>query len=148
MESLTYLALIWGLVFIANVLALYPKMLPVLWFLALGSLLANVGVINGDGDQFISVLANLGIILIMFALGFEENVDNFMSSIKKSWGIALFGAIAPFTAAYHVADYFWVNANISLVCGLTLTVLLLSLLVGCLPSNLVSIRQFVPIWLD
>jgi Kef-type K+ transport system membrane component KefB len=127
MESLTYLALIWGVVFVANVLAQYTKMLPVLWFLALGSLLANFGVISGDGDEFITVLANLGIILIMFALGFEENVDNFMSSIKKSWGIALFGAIAPFTAAYFVADYYWANANISLMCGLTMTATAVSL---------------------
>ncbi|MCP4184751.1 MAG: cation:proton antiporter [Hyphomicrobiales bacterium] len=127
MESLTYLALIWGVVFIANVLAQYTKMLPVLWFLALGSILANAGVISGDGDQFISVLANLGIILIMFALGFEENVGNFMSSIKKSWGIALFGAIAPFTAAYLVADYYWANVNISLMCGLTMTATAVSL---------------------
>jgi len=127
MESLTYLALIWGVVFVANVLAQYTKMLPVLWFLALGSLLANVGVISGDGDEFITVLANLGIILIMFALGFEENVDNFMFSIKKSWGIALFGAIAPFTAAYLVADYYWANANISLMCGLTMTATAVSL---------------------
>ncbi len=127
MESLHYLALIWGMVFVANVLAIKTKMLPVLWFLALGSLLANFGLISGDGNEFISVLAELGIILIMFALGFEENVNNFLSSIKKSWGIALFGAIAPFTAAYLVADYYWDNTNISLMCGLTMTATAVSL---------------------
>ena len=121
MDSLYFLAIIWTVVFVANVLAIKTRIMPVLWFLALGSLLANFDLIATEGNEFISGLANLGIILIMFALGFEENVNNFLSSIKKSWGIALFGAIAPFTAAYLVADYFWDNSNISLMCGLTMT---------------------------
>ena len=127
MDSLYILALIWTVVFIANVMAVKTRMVPVLWFLALGSLLANFDIIQTQGDEFISGLANLGIILIMFALGFEENVNNFLSSIKKSWGIALFGAIAPFTAAYLVADYYWANTNISLMCGLTMTATAVSL---------------------
>lgn len=47
----------------------------------------------------------VGIIVIMFALGFEENTSNFIEGIKRSWGIALFGAIAPFVTAYSVAQY-------------------------------------------
>lgn len=121
MDSLFYLALIWGVVFIANILAEKTRMTPALWFLALGSLMVNFGLFPSGGDEFIEGLATLGIIIIMFALGFEENTDNFLYSIKKSWGIALFGALAPFASAYFVADYFWHSTSISLMCGLTMT---------------------------
>ncbi|MFQ5625734.1 MAG: cation:proton antiporter, partial [Methyloligellaceae bacterium] len=80
-----------------------------------------------DSDAFIDGLATLGIILIMFALGFEENTGNFLQSIKKSWGIAFFGALAPFFAAFLVANYFWGDTNISIMCGLTMTATAVSL---------------------
>ena len=56
----------------------------------------------------------------MFALGFEKQTNEFLHSIKKSWGIAFFGALAPFCSAFAVADYFWDETNISLMCGLTM----------------------------
>ncbi len=127
MDSLFYLALIWIAVFIANVLADKTRLTPVLWFLALGAIMVNIGIWPQEHDQFISGLATLGIILIMFALGFEENTDNFIASIKQSWGIAFFGAIAPFFAAYFAADYFWGNTSIALMCGLTMTATAVSL---------------------
>ncbi len=127
MESLNHLALIWGAVFIANILARKTKLTPVLWFLALGAVMVNTGLMPLESDHFISGLATLGIILIMFALGFEENTQNFVASIKKSWGIAFFGAVGPFLAAYLVADYFWQDSNIALMCGLTMTATAVSL---------------------
>jgi len=134
MASLGFLALIWVAVFVANVLAHRTKLTPVLWFLALGSVMANVGLIPSTGDDFISSLAMLGIIVIMFALGFDERIDHFVDSIKKSWGIAFFGAVAPFLAAYAVADYFWNDVNIALMCGLTMTATAVSLTMVSLQS--------------
>ena len=127
MDSLGYLALIWAAVFVANVLAQKTRLTPILWFLALGSILVNTGLMPTTSDQFISSLATLGIILIMFALGFEENTDNFIDSIKKSWGIAFFGAVAPFLTAYLVAYYFWNDVSIALMSGLTMTATAVSL---------------------
>ena len=127
MESLGQLALIWGAVFVANVLAERTRLTPVLWFLALGSVMVNLGLMPREADKFISGLATLGIVVIMFALGFEENTDNFLQSIKKSWGIAFFGALAPFIAAWLVADYFWNDNRISLLVGLTMTATAVSL---------------------
>ncbi|MBZ0218470.1 MAG: cation:proton antiporter, partial [Fimbriimonadaceae bacterium] len=127
MNHLEYLALIWIAVFVGNVVARKTKLTPVVWFLALGSLMVNIGVLPTTADEFISGLAELGIILIMFALGFEEETSNFISSLKKSWGIALFGALAPFTGAYLLADYIWNDANIALMCGLTMTATAVSL---------------------
>lgn len=127
MDSLGYLALIWIAVFVANVLADTTRLTPVLWFLALGSIMVNTGLMPTSSDQFISGLATLGIILIMFALGFEEDTGNFIDSIKRSWGIAFFGALAPFTAAYLTAFYFWADTAIALMCGLTMTATAVSL---------------------
>lgn len=134
MDSLTYLALIWAAVFVANVLAHKTKLTPVIWFLALGAVMVNTGLMPAASDPFISGLATLGIILIMFALGFEENTENFINSIKKSWGIAFFGAVAPFLSAYLVADYFWNDSNIALMCGLTMTATAVSLTMVSLQS--------------
>ncbi len=134
MESLGYLALIWVTVFVANLLAGKTRLTPVLWFLGLGSILANIGVLPSTSDEFISGLASLGIILIMFALGFEESTDNFLDGIKKSWGIAFFGAVAPFLAAYFVADYLWNDVNIALMSGLTMTATAVSLTMVSLKS--------------
>ncbi len=134
MEALGHLALIWFAVFIANILARATKLTPALWFLALGSLMVNTGLLPTTSGEFISGLATLGIIVIMFALGFEENTDNFIGSMKKSWGIAFFGALAPFLAAFFVADYFWNDPNISLMSGLTMTATAVSLTMISLKS--------------
>jgi len=134
MDSIAYLALIWVVVFVANILADKTRLTPVLWFLALGSVLVNVGLVPSTSSEFITGLATLGIILIMFALGFEENTGNFISSIKKSWGIAFFGALAPFATAYFLADYFWNDISISLMSGLTMTATAVSLTMITLKS--------------
>lgn len=93
MHPLLHLAVIWAAVFVAVVAAKKTRLTPVLFFLFMGFLLVNLGVFPAESDEFIRVFAELGIIFIMFALGFEESTDNFLASIKKSWGIALFGAM-------------------------------------------------------
>lgn len=114
-------------VFVANVAARKTRSTPVLWFLAFGAFLVNADVIPSAGDPFIAGMAELGIILIMFALGFEESTDRFLTSARRSWGIAFFGALAPFMAAYFLADYFWDDTNVSIMCGLTMTATAVSL---------------------
>ena len=127
MESLTHLAIIWCSVYVANLFAAKTRLTSVLYFLGIGSLMANLGVLPLETNQFIEGLAELGIILIMFALGFEESTSNFIKSIKRSWGIAFFGALAPFCAAYSIAYYFWDDTNIAIMCGLTMTATAVSL---------------------
>jgi Kef-type K+ transport system membrane component KefB len=127
MDPLAHLAIIWAGVFAAIVMAKVTRLTPVLFFLFVGSLLANLGVLPAESGSFIRVFADLGIIFIMFALGFEESTDKFVASIKRSWGIALFGALAPFVVAYLIADYVWNDPNISLMCGLAMTATAVSL---------------------
>jgi Kef-type K+ transport system membrane component KefB len=134
MHPLVHLAIIWTGVFVAVVAAKKTRLTPVLYFLFAGFLLVNLGVIPEHSGDFIRVFAELGIIFIMFSLGFEESTDNFISSVKKSWGIALFGALAPFAAAYIIADQIWHDPNISLMCGLTMTATAVSLTMVTLKS--------------
>ncbi len=127
MENLIHLALVWSGVFLAGFLAGKTKLTPVLYFLAIGCLMVNMGLLPEETTPFIEGFSEIGIILIMFALGFEENASNFLDSIKRSWGIAFFGAVAPFAIAYSLASYFWQDTNIALLCGLTMTATAVSL---------------------
>ena len=71
----------------------------------------------------------------MFSLGFEEDTGNFLKSVKRSWGIALFGAIAPFTIAYYSTLSFWGDPNMALLCGLAMTATAVSLTMVSLKSE-------------
>ncbi len=134
MDPLAHLAIIWTGVFAAVVMAKKTRLTPVLYFLFFGSLLANLGVLPEDSGAFIRSFAELGIIFIMFALGFEESIDNFVASVKRSWGIALFGALAPFAVTFVIADYIWNDWNISMMCALAMTATAVSLTMVSLQS--------------
>ena len=127
MDDLTSLALIWTCVILSFWMAKKTEMTPMLYYLFSGSILVNLNLIPTDPTPFIQGFSELGIILIMFALGFEENPTAFLRSARRSWGIALFGALAPFFAAYLLALYFWQDQNIALLVGLTMTATAVSL---------------------
>ena len=135
MHDLQQLALIWASVFIASWLAAKTKLTPVLYFLAAGCVMVNLGWLPTHSTPFIAGISEVGIILIMFALGFEANPGYFVRSMKRSWGIALFGALAPFIAAYSCAQYFWGDGKIALLCGLTMTATAVSLTMVSLRSE-------------
>ena len=120
MHDLSILAIIWTSVFVASFIAHRTRLTPVLWYLFLGSSLVNLGVLPTEMPVFIVNFAELGIISIMFALGFEEDTTNFLKSIKRSWGIAVFGALTPFAVAYSATFYFWGDKHIALLCGLAM----------------------------
>jgi Kef-type K+ transport system membrane component KefB len=97
--------------------------------------MVNIGILPVETSPFIEGLSNIGIIIIMFALGFEENSSKFVQGIKRSWGIALFGAIAPFLVAYYTAMYYWGDVKIALMCGLAMTMTAVSLTMISLRSE-------------
>ena len=135
MYDLGILAIIWISVLIASFIAHHTRLTPVLWYLFLGALMVNLGFLPEIMPVFIINFAELGIIVIMFALGFEENTDHFLQSIKRSWGIALFGALVPFLASYSVAMSIWGDHNIALLCGLAMTATAVSLTMVSLQSE-------------
>jgi len=127
MHDLTILAIIWASVLVACYLAEKTRLTPVLWYLFCGIVLVNINFLPTEMPVFITDFADLGIIIIMFALGFEEDTSNFIRSIKRSWGIAFFGALAPFIIAYFTTFYYWQDHNIALMCGLAMTATAVSL---------------------
>ncbi|WP_444997620.1 cation:proton antiporter [Aliikangiella sp. IMCC44359] len=135
MHDIAILAVIWFSVFLASFMAHKTRLTPVLWYLFFGALLVNLQVLPEKMPIFITDFAELGIIIIMFALGFEEDTNNFLKSIKRSWGIALFGALAPFLVAYFIALFFWGDKNIALLCGLAMTATAVSLTMVSLKSE-------------
>ena len=68
--------------------------------------MVNLGILPHESTEFIRGFDEIGIILIMFAPGFEEDTSAFVKGIKLSWGIALFGALAPFAAAYLIIMHY------------------------------------------
>ncbi|MFK8011817.1 MAG: cation:proton antiporter [Marinicellaceae bacterium] len=135
MHDISILAIIWLSVLMASYLAHITRLTPVLWYLFCGALLVNVGFVPEEMPIFILDFSELGIIIIMFALGFEEETDNFIQGIKRSWGIALFGALVPFAIAYSATYYFWNDANMALLCGLAMTATAVSLTMVSLKSE-------------
>ena len=135
MEALSQLALIWGGTFAAIVVAKATRLTAVLWYLAVGAILVNVGWLPEDANPFIQGFADVGIIVIMFAIGFEENTNNFIQSIKRSWGIAFFGGLAPFMTAFWLAYWFWGDRNMALMVGLAMTATAVSLTMVSLRSE-------------
>lgn len=127
MQDLNYLALIWCSVFVSYWLANKTKLTPLLFYLVMGSLMVTVGLLPEQATPFIAGFSEFGIILIMFALGFEENPIVFVRSIKRTWGIAFFGALGPFTAAYFCAIYLWHDQNTAILAGLAMTATAVSL---------------------
>jgi len=135
MEDLVALAITWIAVFVAHYAAGRTKLTPVLWFLAMGCIGVNLGILPEEPGVFMRDFAEIGIIVIMFALGFEENSDEFIRSIRRSWGIALFGALAPFAVAYATVLYFWDDRNAALLCALAMTATAVSLTMVSLRSE-------------
>ena len=135
MEDLVSLAITWIAVFVAHFAAARTRLTPVLWYLAMGCILVNIGLLPETPGIFMRDFAEIGIIVIMFALGFEENSSKFIRSIKRSWGIALFGAIAPFLVTYSLAMHFWGDRNGALMCALAMTATAVSLTMVSLRSE-------------
>jgi len=135
MTPLEELIIIWVAVYASVIAARHTRLTPVLYFLFFGVLLVNIGVLPKESNEFIREFSELGIIVIMFAIGFEENTSNFISSARRSWGVAFFGAVAPFAMAYGLAEFFWHDVRISLMCGLAMTATAVSLTMACLRSE-------------
>jgi len=135
MHDLSLLAIIWTSVLVASFIARRTRLTPVLWYLFLGAVMVNLGFLPETMPIFIVNFAELGIIVIMFALGFEENTGHFLQSVKRSWGIALFGALVPFLVSYSVALTIWDNHNIALLCGLAMSATAVSLTMVSLKSE-------------
>ncbi|MEO1922958.1 MAG: cation:proton antiporter, partial [Nautiliaceae bacterium] len=128
----TELFLIFLAVFVSKILAKRTNTVDVLWYIVIGALIGNLHLIQED--ERIDFLGEIGIILVMFALGFEEDLKNFLNGIKKAWGIAVIGAIFPFMAGFFSAKLFGFSTTSALIWGLTMTATAVSLTMVSLKS--------------
>lgn len=135
MHTIENLTIIWIGVLLAHFMARATRLTPVLFYLFMGAVYVNTGILPTEPGEFIRVFAEIGIILIMFALGFEESTDNFIAGVKRSWGIAFIGGVSPFLTAYLLALYFWEDTNMALVVGLAMAATAVSLTLVSLKSE-------------
>ena len=119
-------SVILAIVLFAKLLASKTHTVDVLWLIIFGSLAANVGILPQE-NEILEAIGDWGIVFVMFALGFEENIANFTAGLKRSWGIAIIGAIFPFAAGYLTAAAFGFGFNVSMIWGLTMTATAVSL---------------------
>lgn len=121
-HDLEQLAFIWTGVLCCNILAHYTGLTAILYQLVFGSICVNTGLLPVQPSQFMSTFSELAITLIMFSLGLEEEVKHFLEGIQKAWGIALIGAMGPFTCGFLFTYWFFEgDLRIAIMSGLCMT---------------------------
>ena len=126
-------AVILFLVVISKLLSAKTSTIDVLWLILFGSIGVNTGILPEHSVSLESI-GEWGIVFIMFALGFDENLGNFVKGLRKSIGIATIGAIFPFMAGFYTAQIFGFDFNSQMIWGLTMTATAVSL-------TMVSLRE-------
>jgi Kef-type K+ transport system membrane component KefB len=121
-----YSSVILAIVLFSKLLSFKTHTVDVLWLIIFGSVAANLGILPEE-NEILEAIGDWGIVFVMFALGFEENIANFTAGLKRSWGIAIIGAIFPFAAGYFTAALFGYGFNVSMIWGLTMTATAVSL---------------------
>jgi len=64
-----------------------------------------------EPDGMIHILAEVGVILLLFQIGLETNIHNLVQAGKNSVLVAVGGFILPFVLCYFVS-YFWFKLEI------------------------------------
>ena len=74
-----------------------------------------------EPNEIIDILAQLGIFFIMLHTGVETNPREFITALRKSFGIAIIGALFPFLASMSIALLFGYSMNTALFVGIIFT---------------------------
>jgi len=119
-------AVILGIVVLAKIISKKTATVDVLWLIILGSIFSNLGILPYS-NEILEYIGEWGIVFIMFALGFDEDIEHFKRGLKRSIGIAIIGAIFPFGAGYASARLFGFSQSVALLWGLTMTATAVSL---------------------
>ncbi|MCP4431832.1 MAG: hypothetical protein GY806_12700 [Gammaproteobacteria bacterium] len=87
-----------------------------------------VGVVLGpavlgliEPGELIQLLAEIGIFFLMFHAGVETQPVEFFQALKKSLGVAIVGAIVPFSVSFSIALLFGLDMVGATFVGLTMT---------------------------
>jgi Kef-type K+ transport system membrane component KefB len=101
----------------------------VLGELVIGIVLGNLTLVGIDGiDHFkhsltLEVLAEIGILILLFEVGLESSIKEMLSVGFTSFLVAIVGVVAPFFLGWGVSMYFYPDAHlfVHLFIGATLT---------------------------
>ena len=74
-----------------------------------------------EPSEAITLLAEIGIFFLMFHAGVETQPLEFFDALKRSFGVALVGAIVPFGVSFGVATAFGLDTVGAVFVGLTMT---------------------------
>ena len=118
--------IILAIIIIAKYIAKRTATVDVLWLIVLGALFGSLGIIP-EHHEVLEYIGEWGIVFVMFALGFDEDIEHFKTGLKRSLGIAVIGAVFPFLAGYFCAKLFGYNESVALLWGLTMTATAVSL---------------------
>lgn len=127
-------ASIFAIVVLSKLLSKKTATVDVLWLILFGAFFANIGLLPSE-HKVLEEIGEWGIVFVMFALGFEEDMGHFQEGLKHSWGIALIGAIFPFGAGYFTAKLFGYTESAAMLWGLTMTATAVSLTMMCLRNE-------------
>jgi len=119
-------SIILGIVLLSKIFSKRSSTVDVLWLILFGSIAVNVGLLP-ERNEVLEYIGEWGIVFIMFALGFDEDLEHFTEGLRKSMGIAVIGAIFPFFAGYISAKIFGYGQSVALLWGLTMTATAVSL---------------------
>jgi len=86
---------------------------PVLGELALGIIIGNLNLFGYHGleylkgDEVLAILAEVGVILLLFEVGLESNLREMAAVGLSSFLVACIGVVTPFFLGWGVAHWFW-----------------------------------------
>ncbi|ODS40267.1 hypothetical protein BEH94_08390 [Candidatus Altiarchaeales archaeon WOR_SM1_SCG] len=91
----------------------------------IGSLLPLYGIIvisaGSDLEIIFKILAELGVIFLLFSIGFEKiELEKLTIKIRKALPVTILGAAFPFAAGFLIAQEFFNDINVSLLIGTAL----------------------------
>ncbi len=119
-------SIILGIVVVSKILSKKSTTVDVLWLIIFGAIASNIGILPTH-HEVLEYIGEWGIVFVMFALGFDEDIEHFTKGLKRSMGIAIIGAIFPFLAGYMSAELFGYTKSVALLWGLTMTATAVSL---------------------
>lgn len=122
----TYSAIILFFVVLAKIVSQKTSTVDVLWLILFGSVGVNLGILP-EHSEVLEAIGDWGIVFVMFALGFDEDLNHFIQGLKRSFGIAVIGAVFPFFAGFYTAKLFGYDFNSQMIWGLTMTATAVSL---------------------
>ncbi len=105
------------------------KQPPVLGELIAGVIIGNVYYLTGfdlfqplGTDLYIDIISRIGVIILLFEVGLESNLDEMLKVGWASFWVATVGVIAPFVLGYFVSLYFFPDesTNLHMFIGATL----------------------------